>query len=67
MFFQRTTASCFPGGYTFPSETWAADCIILSKESIDGGNLSTPLNPLIAFDLFFTSRALSIVNTPFAR
>ncbi|KAI8642325.1 hypothetical protein BD408DRAFT_416623 [Parasitella parasitica] len=63
---QRTMASRFPGGYAFPSEPWAADCIILSKESLGEGNIDTPLNSLIALGLFFTSRALSIVNAPFA-
>ncbi|EPB87866.1 hypothetical protein HMPREF1544_05395 [Mucor circinelloides 1006PhL] len=59
-------ASRFPGGYAFPSEPWAADCIILSKESLGEGNIDTPLNSLIALGLFLTSRALSIVNAPFA-
>ncbi|CEP14833.1 hypothetical protein, partial, partial [Parasitella parasitica] len=63
---QRTMASRFPGGYAFPSEPWAADCIILSKESLGEGDIDTPLNSLIALGLFFTSRALSIVNDPFA-
>ncbi|KAL9536564.1 hypothetical protein MBANPS3_012560, partial [Mucor bainieri] len=63
---QRTMASRFPGGYAFPSEPWAADCIILSKESLGEGDIDTPLNSLVALGLFFTSRALSIVDAPFA-
>jgi len=66
LFNVQTMASRFPGGYAFPSEPWAADCIILSKESLGEGNIDTPLNSLIALGLFLTSRALSIVNAPFA-
>ncbi|KAI8641993.1 hypothetical protein BD408DRAFT_417181 [Parasitella parasitica] len=39
---QYATASRFPGGYTFSSYPWTADCIILSKVDLGEGNKDTP-------------------------
>lgn len=58
----RTVANRISGGYDFPCEPWVADCIIFSKESLDKDNVDNPLILMFALGLFFTSRALSILN-----
>ncbi|KAI7907605.1 uncharacterized protein BX663DRAFT_491428 [Cokeromyces recurvatus] len=62
----RIVASDVYGGYDFLCDPWAANCIVLSKESLNKDNVSSPLDPLFALGLFFTSQALSIMSAPFA-
>lgn len=59
-------SSRFSSGFAFPFEVSATDCIILSKGSLDEGNINTPLKSLVKLGLFFISRAISTINTPFA-
>ncbi|KAG1294649.1 hypothetical protein G6F66_005022 [Rhizopus arrhizus] len=62
----RTVTSRISGRYDFPCEPWAADCVILSKESLDKDNVDNSLNPLFALGLFFTGQAFCILNALFA-
>jgi hypothetical protein len=55
---QHTMANRFPCGHDFPSESWAIDCITLSKDSLGEGNTDTSLNLMFALGLFFTNHAL---------
>ncbi|KAI7896230.1 uncharacterized protein EV154DRAFT_492748 [Mucor mucedo] len=50
---------------TIPCDLWAAECLILSKETIEGYiNVEESLHPLVAFGMFLTYQASTITLLP---
>ncbi|CAO0792749.1 unnamed protein product [Mucor circinelloides] len=63
---QLAKQSRVEGCYSFPCDLWASECFILCRSSIDECTLTEPLNPLIAFGLFLTEGAASIIDMPWS-
>lgn len=58
-----TVDSRAPGINSYFWESWAAECFILCQDSLSQ-NLTAPLNPLAALDLFPSNRCKSIFDNP---
>lgn len=57
--------SRLPEAYSYFCKPWAAECFIISQDSLKQV-LTTPLDPLVALGLFFTNRCVSILDIPYA-
>ncbi|KAI7858507.1 hypothetical protein BDC45DRAFT_554089 [Circinella umbellata] len=49
--------------YSFPCNFWAKECLIVSKESVEVYETTTPLDPFVALGIFCINSATSLIES----
>ncbi|KAG1135549.1 hypothetical protein G6F37_012518 [Rhizopus arrhizus] len=62
--YSETKLSRVPGCVIHPSRGWASQCFILCQAGLSNYSIDVPLEPFVAFGLFLTQQARSIISAP---